>query len=49
MALIDQSASEFAQVVFKLMPSTKVILIEDIPINDDTSSSADAMPGVFML
>ena len=47
-APIVQSASDFAAVVFKLMPFTKVLLIEDKDIsrNDETWSEADAVPGI---
>ena len=47
-APVVQSASDFATVVSKLMPSTKVILIEDrnIPRDDNVWSQADVVPGV---
>ena len=47
-APIVQSATDFAAVVSKSMPSTKVILIEDkdIPRRDDAWSQAGAVPGI---
>lgn len=47
-APVVQSASDFAGVVSKLMPSTKVILIEDkdIPRSSDVWNQADAVPGI---
>ena len=45
---IVQSASDFAAAVSKLMPSTKVLLIEDKDIsrNDEAWSEADAVLGI---
>ena len=47
-APIVQSATDFAAVVSKLMPSTKVILIEDKDISrrDDAWSQAGAVSGI---
>jgi len=47
-APVVQSASDFATVVTKLMPSTKVILIEDknIPRDDNVWSQAKTVPGI---
>ena len=47
-APVVQSTSDFAAVVSKLMPSTKVILIEDrnIPRYDNVWSQADVVPRI---